>query len=160
MRTRLWLTVILGAVVGIVVVGCTSSGGSEFTLVASEAIEDPYGMIGFAFSGDDVTGMAPTLTVKADEPLTVTLENAHGQYAPTGDSHDFAVIPILDDISTLAATGALADEVLWDSAIPKLFTGESGEVTFTPDEPGRYVYVCTLPSHSERGMIGDFIVES
>jgi FtsP/CotA-like multicopper oxidase with cupredoxin domain len=160
MRTRLWLTVILGAAVGIVVASCASSDSSEFTLVASGAIEDPYGMVGFALDGDDVTAMAPTLTVKAGEPLTVTLENAHGQYAPTGDSHDFAVIPILDDIPTLAATGALADEVLWDSAIPKLFTGESGEVTFTPDEPGRYVYVCTLPSHAARGMIGDFIVES
>jgi nitrite reductase (NO-forming) len=160
MRTRLWLTVILGTVVGIVVASCTSSGGSEFTLVASEAIDEPHAY-GFALNGDDVTAMAPTLTVKAGQTLTVTLENAHGQYDPTGgDSHDFAVIPILDDVPTLAATGRLADEVLWDSAIPKLFTGESGEVTFTPDEPGRYVYVCTIPGHADSGMIGEFIVES
>jgi nitrite reductase (NO-forming) len=159
MRTRLWLTVILGTVVGIVVASCTSSGGSEFTLVASESIESPNAY-GFALSGDDVTAMAPTLTVKAGQTLTVTVENAHGQYYQTGDAHDFAVIPILDDVPTLAATGRLADEVLWDSAIPKLFTGESGEVTFTPDEPGRYVYVCTIPGHAKGGMIGDFIVES
>lgn len=149
------------AVVFVILAGSAcSSSGAEIALVASESEDDPSGTIGFAHAGEDVTGGSPTLTVRAGEPVTVTVENLHGRYSPTTDSHDFAVVPAdLEDIRTLAATQQLADEALWQSALPKLFGGETGEVTFTPSEPGTYVYLCTLPGHADAGMMGVFIVE-
>jgi nitrite reductase (NO-forming) len=32
-------------------------------------------------------------------------------------------------------------------------------VTFTPDKPGTYYYICSVPGHVERGMWGRFVVE-
>ena len=32
--------------------------------------------------------------------------------------------------------------------------GESGSVTFTPDQTGSFYYVCTVPGHIELGMWG------
>ena len=113
--------------------------GADIALVASEHRDDPVRTAGFAFHGDDVTAEAPELTVPAGEPVTVWLVNLHGQYSSSLDSHDFAVIPQLDDVPTLAAGGQLLEEILWGSHIEKLFSGQSASVTFVPDTPGDYL---------------------
>ena len=145
----------------VVMSSCSGTGetGAEFSIVASESITDPTGLVGFGLAGSDVTENAPSLTVAADEPVTITYENKHGQYSRTSGIHDFAVVPVLDDLPTLVATGSIADHVLWNSSIAEMPTGETGEVTFTPTDPGTYHYICTIPGHAKLGMLGEFIVE-
>ena len=36
--------------------------------------------------------------------------------------------------------------------------GESDSITFTVDEPGSYIYICTFPGHYQI-MKGEFIIE-
>lgn len=122
---------------------------------------------GFALAGEEITTEAPTLAVKVGEEVTINYENKQGQYSQTIGSHDLVITPQLDDIHTMIAagkvvsvqTGEVIDHVLWDSVIPRLQPGESASVTFIPDAPGSYYYLCSIPTHARRGMIGEFIVE-
>ena len=163
MTARVRVVATLAALL-MITAGC-SDGGTEIALVASETQADPGtapgGLLnmGFALPGEVVTNQGPTLTVKTGEPVTVTLENLQGQYGAPSDSHDFAVVPAGLDLGTMAATRTLEDEALWDSHMPKVFAGESGEITFTPTAPGTYQYVCTIPGHPDFGMAGNFVVE-
>lgn len=137
----------------IILLGACSGSEGELSLVANTTPTDSEQKLGYALAGQEVTGGGPTLTVQTGEEVTVTLENNHGL-----ESHDFAVVPHLDDIPTLAALGGLEEEVLWGASIDSLSDGESGSVTFTPDTPGSYYYVCTLPGHAAAGMMGEFVV--
>jgi len=110
-------------------------------------------------AGDDVTAASPLLTVKAGEEVTISFENTHGQYSRTAAAHSLTIVPKLDDLPTLAATGAVAELVLWGSATPKIQAGETSTVTFVPDTPGAYYHICTLPGHVTGGMIGEFVVD-
>lgn len=150
----------LSASASIAVAGCgdDDESGTEFVIVASETIDDPTNEIGFALEGDDVTVEAPRLQVMVGEPVMVVVRNEHGRYSQTSGIHNFAVVPLLDDIPTLAATGAITDHVMWNSATTDLPSGETAEVTFVPDAPGTYYYLCTIPGHAKAGMIGELVV--
>lgn len=137
-------------------------------LVASETLAeaDPEGELGYAFDGDDVTLDTPTITVQTDREVTLTLENRAGQYSGVRGSHDFAVVPPLDadytdvDLYTDIATGTIADKVLWSSQTPRIFSDDSATVTFVPDTPGTFQYICTIPGHAKLGMSGTLVVEN
>lgn len=136
--------------------GESSRGDVEFSLVGGETMT---GRLGFAMRGEEITEAAPDLTAKVGEKVTIAFENAHGQYSPTTATHDVAIVPKLDDLPTLAATGAVDDVILWGAATPEIPSGESSTVTFVPDAPGAYYYMCTVPGHVTGGMIGEFVVE-
>lgn len=36
--------------------------------------------------------------------------------------------------------------------------GEKATVTFTPNEPGEYQFICNIPGHTEGGMVGTLVV--
>ncbi len=70
----------IGAALALMVfVGACTSSGTQISLVASESNEDPEAL-GYAPAGEEITEGAPTITVRAGEEVTVTLENLHGQY--------------------------------------------------------------------------------
>lgn len=140
--------------------GGSDGSGVEFPIVASESINDPTMLLGFGLAGTDVTENAPVLTAAVGEPVTIVYENKHGQYSRTSGIHDFAIVPVLDDLETLVATRSINDHVLWGSAIEQMPSGGTDEVTFTPTEEGTYLYICTIPGHTKQGMFGEFIVES
>lgn len=143
-----------------VTAACGSDESSvEIALVASETEADPFDDIGYAFDGDDVTDRAPAITVAAGREVVLTLHNRAGQYSPTRASHDLAIVPMLDDLFTVIATGEIVDHVLWGAMTPQLFTDESTTITFVPEEPGTYHYLCTIPGHAQHGMLGTFVVE-
>jgi uncharacterized cupredoxin-like copper-binding protein len=73
------------------------------------------------------------ITVKAGQPVTLSLVNQDG-YAHAFDIDEF-------DIHTPLA----ANETL--------------EITFTPQENGRYTFYCGSPGHQAAGMVGTLIVE-
>lgn len=130
--------------------GCRQTS-ETISLTASETASARQGR-GFGLAGQDVDGEGPTLRVSVGRPVTVNLANAHGQYYADSESHDFAVVLDKDQ--------PRGDWVyLWDSRIESIEPGGSGSVTFTPDTPGTYFYVCTLLGHVRHGMWGEFIVE-
>jgi plastocyanin len=141
------------SVVLVVLLGACAESEGGITLVADVTASGSEEPLGYALAGDDVTGIGPTLTVKVGEPVTLTLEN-HDELEP----HNFAIVPKVDDIRRAAALGTLEDEVLWESSIEDVGSGENMTVTFTPDAPGSYYYVCTITGHAAAGMMGELIV--
>lgn len=156
---------VLGSLLGFLLLLAACGGeqaGGDVILVAGEpeeGYEDPENgvsyapsrSLGFGFAGEDVSAPGPSLRVKAGEPVTITLQNDH--FTDGGLSralHNFVVVAA-DDLD--------ADEPLWGSKIMDIEAGEEDSVTFTPDTPGTYYFVCSIPGHRLRGMFGEFIVE-
>lgn len=106
----------------LVVTACGGSGetGTQISLDGGETAAGPSNY-GSALAGEDITSEAPTLAVKAGENITITLENTHGQYSRTSGLHDLVIVPKLDDLQQLIAsgkvvnaqTGEVIDHVLW-----------------------------------------------
>jgi plastocyanin len=85
------------------------------------------------------------LTVRAGEPLTVTIRNddpiAHEWMvgdAALHERHRTGTEPFHNDIPT-------------EVTIPA-FSSRTTTITF--DEPGEYLYICHLPGHEAYGMVG------
>ena len=161
---------LVALIVGILAIGgCgTDESTAGITLVASEvlATADTDEELGYALDGDDVTVDTPTLTVQTGREVILTLENRAGQYTKVRGSHDFAVVPRLDDaytdidMFTDIATRKIDDKVLWGARTLEIFTDDSATITFVPGAPGTYQYICTIPGHAKLGMRGTFIVEN
>ena len=107
---------------------------------------------GFALEGEDITSPGPTITVRAGEPVTITFKNVHDFPEP----HDFVIVAEMDNLALLSKP--LVDP-LWGAETEWLPFGEQQSITFTPDTPGSYFYVCTNSDHVSRGMWGSFVVE-
>jgi len=95
-----------------------ASGGSGTSVNMSEYKFDP-----------------PTLTVKANQPVTINLRNS-GTLV-----HDYVVQGMPQEVKA------------------EVQAGRSGTVTFTPTQPGTYKVVCTQPAHETSGMVGQLIVQ-
>ncbi len=107
---------------------------------------------GFALEGEEITSPGPTITVRVGEPVTITFKNAHDFPEP----HDFTIVAEMDNLALL--TKLLVDP-LWGAETEWLPSGEQQTITFTPDTPGSYFYICTNGDHARLGMWGSFIVE-
>jgi|SRR5690625_541580 len=94
-------------------------------------------------------------TVKAGEPITLTLKNI-GELPAAAMSHDAVILKPGSDVTAFgqAATQAreiekmsddLKDEIIAQTKM--LGPGEEDEITFTLDEPGEYPFLCTFPGH-------------
>lgn len=156
------ITGIVLAVLMTLAAACTGSS-TEISLVAGESSEDADAL-GYAFAGEDITRGAPTITVQAGQEVTLSLENAHGQYfGGAGHTHDLAIVPATAENRENPRQGtAFSEKVLWDAWLGgemAIFAGDTATISFVPDEPGEYIYVCTIRDHAERGMLGEFIVE-
>ena len=101
---------------------------------------------GFGFEEGDVSSPGPEIRVTAGAPLTLVLQNVSEEFL----SHDFTVVAEKDESS----------EPLWASQTLTINPGESTLVTFTPEAPGKYFYICSIRGHmSGHGMWGRFVVE-
>lgn len=138
------------AVVGLVVVACSGSTADAVSieLVAGASPERPQAR-SFAFAGDELGIDSPVVVVQAGEPVVLTVENTD---VVQEDAHDFAVVVDKDAERS-------EWDYLWGAQTPVLAVGESASIRFTPDVPGTYFYVCTIPGHTRRGMWGEFVVE-
>lgn len=137
----------------VLVAACGVPGAEqEFTIIGGESKEDAESG-GFAFAGEDVSKGGPTIRVEAGDRVTITLENTHGQYFGERFPHGLAIVKDKDDRLSW-------QKPLWDAATSLIAVGESDSISFTPDSPGTYYYVCRVPGHVERGMCGEFVVEN
>lgn len=101
---------------------------------------------GYGFAEDEISSPGPTITVAAGEKLSLVLFNVSEEVL----GHDLTVVQRKDE----------AAPPLWGGQTETIQPGESTLVTFTPEEPGTYFYICSIISHtSGHGMWGHFVVE-
>ena len=91
--------------------------------------------------------------------VTLNLVNRSGQYSSSPGSHDVAIVPEIDDVFLAIAAREITGHVVWDAITPTISADETASITFVPDEPGTYHYLCTVPGHAQHGMIGTLVVE-
>ncbi len=108
---------------------------------------------GFALEGEDITSPGPTITVRAGEPVTITFKVAD-EIVP--EPHDFFIVAEKDYPEVLLAK---LEGPLWGAGTESLSFGAQQTITFTPDTPGSYFYICSVSDHLRRGMWGSFEVE-
>ncbi len=120
---------------------------AEFVVIGGAVIPDE-GIpqeVGYALEGEELVSPGPTITVRVGEPVTITFRNVDDSQEP----HDFTIV---------AEKRGIADR-LWGAETEWLLFGEQQTITFTPDTPGSYFYVCSVPGHFRVGMWGSFVVE-
>jgi len=124
-----------------------SNGGTTpiaMTFYAGEVSQASYG---FGTTASSITSPGPTLTFTEGKTYTMTVSNV-GTMA-----HSWA-------IANQKSTGAT---VLFSSEINPgayIAQGQSGSVTFTPNQSGNFYYICTVPGHPELGMWGNVVINS
>lgn len=88
----------------------------------------------YTVNGKEFEFSTDKMVVKAGEPVTITFKN-EGRI-----SHNLA-IPELS-VTTKTIQG-----------------GKTAEMTFTPEKPGTYRFICSVPGHAQAGMHGELIVQ-
>ena len=139
-------------------VGCSQDAPAPTVAPTVESTEAPvmFTVIGentlgavrsaFAFEGEDLDSPGPTITVRAGQPVTITLKNT-GESLPA--DHNFVIV----------AEKSVEADPLWGAETEQIGPGEQQTITFSPDTPGSYFYICSVDTHMNHGMWGVFIVE-
>lgn len=108
-------------------------------------------------------------------PNTIEGHGDHGETSPvaenarrievTATSFRFDPDEIEAQVGEDLAIVLNSDDILHDFTIDKLDAhiaaepGETSQGGLGPDEPGRYIYYCSVPGHREAGMEGVLVVE-
>ena len=98
----------------------------------------------------------PTITVNAGSDVSIELVNAdpdaaHGLVVSSGWSTG-SWMPML------TAAPAFGGSALWFLGDPTPAGMHTGTLTFNASAPGTYHYLCPVPGHARRGMVGTFVV--
>ena len=130
--------------VALLTTACGGGGGDDGTSTSPVGSGSSLSIKGteFVFEPGD-------FSIKAGQEFTVTLDN-DGVV-----DHSFSILKAGNVISAM-------DEYSEDLEIPgtaiNLGPDESGSVTFTIADAGRYQFICALPGHLEAGMKGQLTV--
>jgi len=114
------------------------------TLYEGEVSSTSYG---FGNSASSLSSPGPTLTLKQGQSYTMTVYNV-------------GTLPHSWEISS---TNTGTPSPLFNSEInPGTYIagGQSGSVTFTPNQSGNFYYVCPVPGHGDLGMWGNVVVNA
>jgi uncharacterized cupredoxin-like copper-binding protein len=118
----------------------TPSGTTiDLTLYAGSVSSSTFG---YGDSANSIISPGPTLKLKSGQTYKMTVYNV------ANIAHSWEIVPT-KAISSTPMFGAGIDI---DTYIQP---GQSGSVTFTPDQTGNFYYVCTVPGHIELGMWGN-----
>lgn len=98
----------------------------------------------------------PTITVKAGTRVSIEVVNAdsdtaHGLVITAGSSTR-SWMPMM------TAVPAFNGSALWFLGDPTSVGMHAGTLSFTATTPGIYYYLCAVPGHAQKGMIGTFVV--
>lgn len=143
-----------------------SSAGSSASAAGAET---PASGRAIDIKADDTMKYSVTeIRAKRGEALSVTLRNV-GTTPKFSMGHNWVLLKpgtnveeFINEAMTAAATDYIPaskkDQVL--RATKLLGPKERDTVTFkAPDQPGRYVFICSFPGHYQVGMKGELIVE-
>ena len=115
-------------------------------------------------SNDQMLFDKSVLKAQAGEEVNLLL-NHTGQIGKEFMGHNFVLLKNGVDVDDFAQAAMLAKESEYipagDDTIAytsMIGGGESDQISFTVDEPGTYVFLCTFPGHYQI-MRGEFIVE-
>ena len=115
-------------------------------------------------SNDQMLFDKSVLKAKSGEEVNLLL-NHTGQIGKEFMGHNFVLLKNGVDVDDFAQAAMLAKESEYipagDDTIAytsMIGGGESDQISFTVDEPGTYVFLCTFPGHYQI-MRGEFIVE-
>jgi rusticyanin len=100
----------------------------------------------------------PTIVVPHRAHVTLTLVNAdpdtaHGLVV-TSTRADSSYMPMM------TTQEAFSGAAVWFLGNPTSAGMHEGSMTFTASTPGTYQYLCPVPGHTQKGMIGSFVVET
>lgn len=133
-----------------VAITADEQANADLVLMTGETIEDTE-LGGYAFAGEALTSPGPEIRVGVGKPVTIALENVHGYVDAETIDHDLVVV----------GRKAESAKPLWGARTEELEPGQADVITFTPDEPGRFFYICSLATYmSGHGMWGRFVVEA
>jgi rusticyanin len=99
----------------------------------------------------------PTIVVPPGAQVTLALVNAdpdtaHGLViASTGVASSY--------MPMMTGPEAFSGAALWFLGNPTSAGMHEGSIAFTPSTPGTYQYLCPVPGHAQKGMIGSFVVQ-
>ena len=154
-------------VIVILINGCGGEPKKEkfsYERVKEEPVEQLYSGSLILNSNDQMLFDKSLLKASAGEEITLVL-NHTGQIAKEFMGHNFVLLKNDTDVDNFAQRAILAKDNQYipdgDEAIAytsMIGGGESDKITFTVDEPGTYVFICTFPGHYQI-MRGDFIVD-
>ena len=60
----------------------------------------------------------------------------------------------------MTVSEAFSDAAVWFLGDPTSAGMHEGSMTFTASTTGTYQYLCPVPGHAQKGMVGTFVVES
>lgn len=122
-----------------------SNGGTTpiaMTLYAGEVNSTANG---FGNSASSLASPGPTLTFKVGQSYTMTVNNVGTM------PHSWTIA----DQKSSSATVLFSSEINLGADISP---GQSGSVTFTPNQSGNFYYICPVPGHVTLGMWGNVVV--
>ncbi len=115
---------------------------TAMTLYEGEVSTTQYG---FGTSASSLASPGPTLTFTEGQSYTMTVYNVGAI------THSWAI----------ASSNTGTPSPLFNSEINPgayISPGQSGSVTFTPNQSGNFYYVCPVPGHSDLGMWGPVVI--
>jgi rusticyanin len=100
----------------------------------------------------------PTIVVPQGAQVTVTVVNAdpdtaHGLVVTSTGARS-SYMPMM------TVSEAFSDAAVWFLGDPTSAGMHEGSMTFTASTTGTYQYLCPVPGHAQKGMVGTFVVES
>jgi uncharacterized cupredoxin-like copper-binding protein len=118
----------------------TPSGTTiDLTLYAGSVSTSTFG---YGDTANSIQSPGPTLNLKSGQTYKMTVHNV-----ATNLAHSWEIV----------STKAVSQSPMFGAGIDintYIQPGQSGSVTFTPDQTGSFYYVCTVPGHIELGMWG------
>ncbi len=151
-RMTAWYIVAAIIVIVVIVVGVVlyeqslspapSGNVIQLTLYEGEISSSSYG---FGSSSTSLTTPGPTLTFNMSQTYKMTVNNVGAL------PHSWAI----------TAQQSSTSAPLFNSAINPgtyIAPGQSGSVTFTPNQSGNFYYVCPVAGHSDLGMWGNVVI--
>ena len=144
-----------------IIISACGSSTNEIVLVSGIASEDPTNFLyGFGFEGEKATSPGPTITVYKGETVTITFKNeTHYEDGRTDTNRHNLVIVADKDINSSAMVPLWGAVVGGNTNLDEdIKTGESGSITFVPEEVGEFYYICNSTGHFTIGMWGRLIV--
>lgn len=104
----------------------------------------------------DFTFAPSSVTILADQPVTITLENK-GLV-----EHDFVIEKAPASMESMQENGSDMHHMQGDAVDYAVHAavqaGGTASLELTVEEPGTYQFFCSVPGHKEAGMTGELIV--
>ncbi len=149
-KRPLWQWVVLYVVIGALLYGLiyyfvfANKGGSgqstnPYQMPSTQSVQPSNASPSAAaqtvsISGDEFSYSPSNVTVKVNQPVTLTFKN-NGKYP-----HNLTIADL-------------------DAQTKTIQPGEIDTITFTPSKTGSFSFKCTVDSHAEKGMVGTLTVQ-